>query len=303
MRQRRPRDSVRPPARRLTPVLPTFPAFVRETVTSTPPQVPPGTVTEPDTARADIGIVVALAIEISPFLDRCEHVHKYTGGPFVFRGGRLGQTRIAVVETGPGAALAARGTRALIDAHHPDWVISAGFSGSIVPPVVQGDIVIGTSIRSHDGRDLKFDLRFESDPDSGLHAGSLLTAEKILRTVTEKKLAATKTGCLAVDLESFAVADVCRQEGQKFLAVRTISDDLTADLPPEALAIFAAQGYRRWGAVAGSLFRRPSSVQDLWELRSQAVRAADALAAFLPKVIPSLPLATTDSGDAATSSK
>jgi len=257
-------------------------------VTLPPSHVPPGT--EIDTARADIGIVVALHMEIAPFLDRCEQVHKYTGGPFVFRGGKLGLLRIAVVETGPGAALAARGTRALLDAHRPDWVISAGFSGSIVPTVIQGDIVVGTSIQSPDGRELKFDLRFEADPDSGLHAGSLFCAERILRTVTEKKLAATKTGCLAVDLESFAVADTCRAAGQKFLAIRGISDDLTADLPAEALAIFAAQGFKRWGAVAGSLFRRPSSVQNLWELRGQAMRAADALGAFLPKVIPSLPL-------------
>jgi len=259
-------------------------------VTSPPPQVPPGTELNTDTARADIGIVVALALEISPFLDRCQHVHKYTGGRFVFRGGRLDDTRIAVVETGPGAALAARGTRALIDAHRPQWIISAGFSGSLVPTIVHSDLVVGTSIRSPDGRELKFDLKFEADPDSGLHAGPLLTGEKILRTVTEKKLAATKTGCVAVDLESFSVADVCREAGQKFLAVRTISDDLTSDLPAEALAIFAAQGFRRWGAVAGSLFRRPSSAQDLWELRNQASRAAEALASFLPKLIRSLPL-------------
>ncbi|QDT56451.1 5'-methylthioadenosine/S-adenosylhomocysteine nucleosidase [Caulifigura coniformis] len=262
-------------------------------MTLPPPPVPPGP--EFDTARADIGIVVALHMEIAPFLDRCEQVHKYTGGPFVFRGGKLGQLRIAVVETGPGASLAARGTRALLDAHRPDWVISVGFSGSIVPTVVLGDLVVATSIRSHDARELKFDVRFEADPDTGLHAGPLFCADHILRTVTEKKLAATKTGCLAVDLESFAVADTCRAAGQKFLAIRGISDDLTADLPAEALAIFAAQGFKRWGVVAGSLFRKPSSVQNLWELRGQAMRAADAMAAFLPQVIPSLPLSSDSS--------
>lgn len=258
-------------------------------MTSPPPPIPPGNPI--DTARADIGIACALAIEIAPFLARCEHVHKYTGGPFVFRGGKLGQRRIAVVETGPGAKLAARGTRALIDAHHPEWIISAGFSGSLTSTIVQGDLLVGTSIQSADGRELKFDLRFEADPDSGLHAGPLLNSEHILRSIADKKVAAEKTGCVAVDLESFAVADACRTAGKKFIAIRSISDDLTADLPAEAIAIFAAQGYRRWGAVAGSLFRRPASAQDLWKLREQAMRAADALARFLPTMIESLPLA------------
>jgi adenosylhomocysteine nucleosidase len=264
-------------------------------VTSPTPQPPPGTAI--DTARADIGIVVALHLEIAAFLDRCQHVHKYTGGPFVFRGGKLGQTRVAVVETGPGATLAARGTQALIDAHRPQWVISAGFSGSLIPSIVQGDIVVATAIRSADGRELKFDLKFEADPDSGLHAGSLLTTDHVVRTVAEKKQLAGQTGCVAVDLESFSVADVCRKSAHKILAVRVVSDDLSADLPAEALAIFAAQGYRRWGAVAGSLFRRPSSAQDLWTLRNQAARAADALAAFLPRLIESLPLSDLETAE------
>ncbi len=259
-------------------------------MTSPPPPVPPGNPI--DTARADIGLVVALHLEIAPFLEKCEHVQKYSGGPFTFRGGRFGSRRIAVVETGAGAAPAARGTRALLDAHHPEWIISCGFSGALVPELVIGDILVGTSIRNPEGRELKFDLRFEADPDTGLYAGPLYNSEKILRTVAEKKHAAMRTGCMAVDLESFAVADACREAGEKFLVVRTVSDDLKNDLPPEALAIFAAQGFKRWGVVAGSLVRRPSSVQNLWELRNQAMTAAESLASFLPRIIDSLPLAS-----------
>ena len=61
-----------------------------------------------DHAHADIGIVCALPIEIAAFLDRCQHVKKYTGGDFQFRGGFYDGIRIAVVESGMGFARARR---------------------------------------------------------------------------------------------------------------------------------------------------------------------------------------------------
>ena len=51
-----------------------------------------------DKAHADIALVCALAIEVDPLLERCEKVRKYTGGKFVFRGGRYDQIRLALPE-------------------------------------------------------------------------------------------------------------------------------------------------------------------------------------------------------------
>ena len=254
---------------------------------SSPSHIPPGPPAD-DASRADIGIVCALPMECAPLLERCQHVRKYSGGRFVFRGGRLDDVRIVVVETGPGASLAARGTRALIDAHRPDWVISAGFSGALTESVQRNHIVVGTAIRAADARELAFDLTFQGDAAAGQHAGRLLNADRIIRTVEEKRTLGEETGCLAVDLESFAVADVCREQSQKFLAIRVISDDFEADLPPEAVAIFSTSGVKRWGAVAGSLWNRPSSAQDLLQLRDQAHAAAESLAKFLIEMIDQL---------------
>jgi adenosylhomocysteine nucleosidase len=265
-------------------------------MTSSPTQLPPASPS--DASRADVGIVCALAIELAPFLKKCLNVRKYSGGQFVFRGGLLDQVRVAVVETGPGARLAERGTLALIDAHRPTWVISAGFSGGLAPEIQRNDVVVATGIRSPAGRELKFDIRYQAEPDKGIHVGRLLNTDRIVRTVEEKKSLATETGCLAVDMESFAVADACRQTGTRFLAVRSISDDLSHDLPPEAVAIFASGGVRRWGAVASSLWRRPSSASELWQLRDQAVESAQSLARFLFSVIEWL----VPDGGAATSS-
>ena len=59
-----------------------------------------------DKAHADIGLVCALPMEVQPFLDRCEHLKKYTGGSYVFRGGFLDRIKVAVVQTGVGFARA-----------------------------------------------------------------------------------------------------------------------------------------------------------------------------------------------------
>lgn len=248
-------------------------------MTSATSNLPPDS--PPDSARADIGIVCALSIELAPFLKQCLNVRKYSGGRFVFRGGLLDQVRVAVVETGPGARLAERGTLAMIDAHRPRWILSAGFSGALAPELQRNDVVVATGIRSSSGRELTFDLRYQAEPDKGIHVGRLLNTEHIVRTVAEKKQLAAATGCLAVDMESFGVADACRQTGTRFLAVRSISDDLSEDLPPEAVAIFASGGVRRWGAVASSLWRRPSSASDLWQLRDRALESAESLSRFL----------------------
>ena len=45
-----------------------------------------------DLAHADVAIVCAPRIELKPFLDRCDRLRKYTGGKFVFRGGRYDST-------------------------------------------------------------------------------------------------------------------------------------------------------------------------------------------------------------------
>jgi adenosylhomocysteine nucleosidase len=69
------------------------------------------------------------------------------------------------------------------------------------------------------------------------------------------------------------------------MAVRAISDDLSADLPPEVLAILGAKGTIRAGAVLGSLIKRPGSAKDMWKLRENAALAARRLAPLLKDIV------------------
>ncbi len=238
-----------------------------------------------DTAHADIGIVCALHLELGAFLERCDRVKKYTGGKFTFRGGKYDNVRVAIVEAGAGFARTRDATHALIDAHTPPWVLSVGFSGALQREMKVGDIVMANAIVDTHGHELDIDLRMAEDPSRGLYVGRIVTADGIVRTVADKESLAERTGGLAVDLESLAVAQICRDRKVKFMAVRVISDDMSADLPPEVLSVFGSTGSIRAGAVAGALWKRFSSAKDMWRLHQQAADAAQKLATFLDGVV------------------
>jgi len=246
----------------------------------TPPLSPP------ETDEPILGIVCALHLEIAPFLRRTLQFKHQSGNGFTFRGCRLEETRLCVVEGGAGMNRAEQATHALIDAFHPPWVVSVGFSGALVDGLKIGHIVVADSITDRAGRTkLSIDLKMKAAPERGLHVGPIVTTNEIVRLVSEKRELAAATGAIAVDMESLGVARVCQARGTKFMAVRVISDDLFADLPPEVLAILGPKGTIRAGALFGSLLKRPGCIKDLWALREKGEEAAKYLGAFLPGVI------------------
>jgi len=249
---------------------------------------------EPNTDLADsnepiLGIVCALHLESAPFLRRTTQYKHQSGNGFTFRGCRLEETRICLVEGGAGQARARQATHALIDAFQPPWVISNGFSGALVDGLKIGDIVVANGVTDVSGEQkLSIDLKMRAAPEQGLHVGTLLGVDQIVHLVEEKRTLGRRTGAVAVDMESLGVAQVCLERRTKFMAVRVISDDLSRDLPSEVLAILGPKGTVRAGALAGALLKRPGCVKDLWAMREKAELAARHLGKFLPGVIAGL---------------
>jgi adenosylhomocysteine nucleosidase len=241
-----------------------------------------------DLAEADIGIVCALPMELSGFLQRCEKVRTYTGGDFTYRGGLYDGIRIVVVEAGTGRARARRATHALIDAHHPRWVLSCGFAGGLQTDLKRGDIVVGNRLLATDAPEVLVDFQMAPDPAHGLHVGPLLTVDEIVRSAAEKQELGKQYDALAVDMETHAVASLCKERQQRFFAVRVLTDDASTDLPKEVLSLLGTTGAVRFGAVVGSLFKRPGSAQDMWQLREDANVAAKRLADFLDGIVTQL---------------
>lgn len=235
-----------------------------------------------------VGLVFALGIEAGGLVDRLKGVIRIEGHGFVAREGGLGGKRLIVLESGTGLKNAERGARALIAGHRPRWVISAGFAGGLYPNLALGDLVLINEIISADGQPLAIDVHYEpgaADRDR-VHVGRLLTADHIIREAAEKRLLGERYQALAVDMESAAVAKVCQAERVRLLAVRIISDPVHRDLPPEIANLVRQRTTAgRLGAAAGALFRRPSSLKDMWQLKEDALHASERLADFLIELI------------------
>jgi adenosylhomocysteine nucleosidase len=120
----------------------------------------------------------------------------------------------------------------------------------------------------------------------------VLTVDHIVSKPNERRRLAAEHGAIACDMESFGVAEACREHGARFMSVRIITDALDDELPPEIEHLLVQKTIAgKLGAAAGAVMRRFSAAKDLWKLREDALKASDRLAKFLVGVIQQL---TTD---------
>lgn len=241
----------------------------------------------------DVAVVFALGIEAGGLEDLLTSVVITNACGLKLHQGTLHDRVVVVAETGLGAQAATAGTQAVLAGHRPTWLISAGFAGGLDRRLRRGDIVMANSLMDGHGRRLAIDLKLDPQKAAAtrrLHIGPCLTTDKILYRSSDKARLGAECEALAVDMESWAVGDVCRQAKTPFLAVRIISDAVDDELPPDVEALARQRSaLARFGAAAGAVVRRPSSIKDMLQLRQDALVLSDRLARFLAGMIEQLP--------------
>ncbi len=206
--------------------------------------------------------------------------------------GRLGELVVGVIESGVGRTAAAAAARDAIDILQPHWIVSAGFAGGLVSQLKRGHVVMADAACNPGGTEVKIPLNLSPQQiaaSPGLHVGRLLTVDRIIRTVEEKRELGEKHDALAVDMETLGVAQACQERGTQMLSVRIISDTVDQPLPRDLEKMLSQKSTSGMlGAAAATIFNRPSSIKDMWQLNSMANKASDLLGAFLKDVLPQL---------------
>lgn len=241
---------------------------------------------------AEAGLVFALSQEMGCFEDRMDAPVRSRGNKLVVVRGEVGGHHVVAVQSGMGLAAAAHATEALILGHRPPVVISAGFCGGLHPDLKRNHIVMANEVVSASGESQTIPVQVSDQARklATLHIGKLLTSDKIIRTAQEKQQLFQQVGALAVDMETAAVLAMCRRHDVPCLAVRAVSDTANETLPPEIFHLVQQKSSAgQLGAAVGALFRRPGSIKDLYQLKENALIAADTLAKFLEEVILELP--------------
>jgi len=242
--------------------------------------------------RCHAGIVFALGIESGGLEVRLGELVTVRGHGFSVRCGLLKGRRVALAVSGAGRRNAERATQALIDGHRPELVISAGFAGGLADELSRGDILMADRLSDTSGGRLAIDLKVDAASLAdlpGVHVGRLLTADRVIRRPQQKRALGREHSALAVDMETFAVAEVCRRREVRFLAVRVINDAVDDELPPDIEKLLAQKNLpRRLGAALGSIWRRPGSLKDFYRLRASALLASERLAKFIAGMVEQL---------------
>lgn len=233
----------------------------------------------------NVGVVFALESESGGLEDLVHETGRWRGNGFTVIGGRLEDRQVVIVRSGAGQTAAAHATEALLDGHGPQWVISAGFAGATQAQLQRYDLVLPDAVIRPDG------TRVELSPPADwlaqtafgpVHRGLLVSVDHLVSSPKEKRTLGEKFSALAVDMETFAVVDVCKRRGTPAVAVRIIIDTLDEQLPPEVRSLLKQKtAAARLGAALGALWYRPSSWKDLYRLKEQALLASDRLARFL----------------------
>ncbi len=204
-----------------------------------------------------LGIVVAMTAEVRSL----GQAPIPGGGPIHLSGGTLVQL------SGMGPERAERAGRSLLGLG-ATALLSWGSAGGLVPTLSPGGLVLPDNVIGAD------QSRYSTDPvwcsrlfdrlkDSlVLHRGSLAESAAPLKSPAEKRMLFERTGAVAVDMESGAVAKVAQQADVPFMAVRAVADPAHAAIPQSPLRAVDEFGELSLLAFFTGLIRHPAELFD-----------------------------------------
>lgn len=189
-----------------------------------------------------IGVIGATGLEMGPLKSGMEGVEKGRVGESRFFRGRLSGKEIVLVETGIGYNRASKACAHLIERFSPTAIFSFGLAGSVDVSTRTGDILLVTHLlRVRDTRTLRVQETYKLDEElvynvaelfdkynKQFKTGKLLSVPHFVFKRQERLRISREIGVKAVDMEGAAIAAQARRGCIPVMALRLISDDMSA---------------------------------------------------------------------------
>ena len=222
-----------------------------------------------------VAFVCAMPMELAPLVKSLS-LTKQAVGSVEGAVGRIGTRPVVAVVTGMGTSLATAGVEALLAAVTVERVVVVGITGA-----VGDELAIGALICPERVVDSATGEAYRPDPlGGGRPTGTLWTSDSMI-TDPDAVAELRREGVVALDMETAAVAAVCRRHGIPWSVFRAVSDR-TSDgiVDDEVFHLSHQDGTPDAKAVASYVARHPGRIPAMARMargsRQATERAASA---------------------------
>jgi adenosylhomocysteine nucleosidase len=222
-----------------------------------------------------IGIVAALPGEVRALVGR--RSREKADGFLHYRSVLKDGTDLAVVQSGMGP------DNAFSAAH---WLCKNGVgilgcfgvSGGLDPGLGIGDLVFADAVFmerddgislvwKRDGRNSDVAFSCSDTKDVTVRWGPIVTVKQAVLNAAGKQALFDRTGIMAVDMETAAVAGVANRAGLPFFGIRAICDTADISIPEALFQCVDQKGHPRFFYLFRLIIRKPSMIFHLLRLK------------------------------------
>jgi adenosylhomocysteine nucleosidase len=250
-----------------------------------------------------IAIAAAFSGEIKPLINRTEGLISHQFENFNFLQGQICNKRVILAISGMGILNAHNMAISLVKNFPLSLIISTGTAGALQSQLQSGDIVLAnqlfiskssnqgncesntiikkaTSVYQVESNLIQLSLKTIEATMLRYKIGSLLTVDKVITQIAEKRMLGNNLGCIAVEMESAAIAEIAKENELPFFAIRSISDSMQDNIDK---AIQLYEQIRDKPHILKRLLytlKNPQGSLQLFKLRNNYHRATTSLEKF-----------------------
>jgi adenosylhomocysteine nucleosidase len=182
---------------------------------------------------------------------------------------------VSILVTGIGKENSRRTLLQRLDHVRTEFVLTCGFAGGLDPKLVSGAVIFSTEDST-----LTAKLTLAGAKPAKFHCAS-----RIATTVSEKAELRLATGADAVEMESEAIHQICRERGIPCATVRVISDTAKEDLPLDFNQLSKPDLSLDFGKLLVAIAKSPRKIPALLRLQKNCNAAAEQLAKVLEHAV------------------
>jgi adenosylhomocysteine nucleosidase len=196
-----------------------------------------------------IAVTFALPAESSEFLRRLGNKSRADRNGIRTIRGTIDDRSIEVLHTGVGENTCKERIRRFLENQQFDFLISAGFAGSVNDELQVNDLLLAKNLSTVDLKHAQSSLS-----NMSIHAANMLTVPGLIDSSEERERIGRESAASAVDMETEFIARACATDGIPLLSLRVITDTPTQPFPAPPSVLFDIQQQRTHIALLAKFF-------------------------------------------------